>query len=126
MSTTMRRQLARLQADLDEIKPKPPRPVRLIAKPGPDAADAEKAAYADALEWSKAQGGPVVNLIVLTPLEPRERETVNSVMFVGDEVGAHLAAMALQPSESGNATRLDDVLGSLSGNVIGARTVVRT
>lgn len=119
MSSNMRRQLERLQADLDELKPKPPRPVRLITKPGPEATEAQREAYAEALAWSKAQGGPGVNLIVLTPMEPIRREIVDGVMHVGNEVEAHLAILALQPSESGNATRLDDVLTGLSGNVIG-------
>jgi hypothetical protein len=70
MSTTMRRQLERLQSDLDEIKPKPPRTIRLIAKPRAGATATEQATYSEALAWSKAQGGKDVNLIVLVPLEP--------------------------------------------------------
>lgn len=125
MSTTMRRQLERLQADLDELKPKPPRPVRLITGPGPDATEAQRKDYAEALAWSKAQGGSGVNLIVLTPLEPIRREIVDCVMHVGSEVEAHLTVLALQPSKNGKATRLDDVMASLSGNVIGAGRVMQ-
>lgn len=121
MTTTMRRQLERLQLELDAIKPKPPRTIRLVAKPGPDATYAQREAYAEALTWSKKQDGNGVSLIVLTPLEPIRREVVGSVMFIGNEVEAHLTALALQPSEIGNATRLDDVLKGLSGNVIGAK-----
>jgi len=124
MSTSMRRQLERLQADLDELKPKLPRPIRLIARPGSDATEEQWKAYAEALAWSKAQGGPGVNLIVMTPLEPIRREAVDGVMHVSNEVEAHLTVLALQPSESGNATRLDDVLMGLSGNVIGAKNAV--
>lgn len=125
MSTSMRRQLERLQADLDGLKPKPLRPVRLIARPGPDATEEQRKAYAEALAWSRAQGGPGVNLVVLTPLEPTRREIVNSVMHIGNEVEAHLTVLALQPSESGNATRLDDVMAGLSGNVLGAGGVMQ-
>lgn len=73
MSTTMRRKLERLQSDLDEIKPVPPRPVRLIAKPGACATATEQAAYSEALAWSKAQGGKDVNLIVLVGLVPQQQ-----------------------------------------------------
>lgn len=125
MSTSMRRQLERLQADLDGLKPKPLRPVRLIARPGPDATEEQRKAYDEALAWSRAQGGPGVNLVVLTPLEPTRREIVNSVMHIGNEVEAHLTVLALQPSESGNATRLDDVMAGLSGNVLGAGGVMQ-
>lgn len=125
MSTNMRRQLERLQADLDGLKPKPLRPVRLIARPGPDATEEQRKAYAEALAWSRAQGGPGVNLVILTPLEPTKREIVNSVMYIGNEVEAHLTVLALQPSESGNATRLDDVMAGLSGNVLGAGSVMQ-
>lgn len=125
MSTSMRRQLERLQADLDGLKPKPLRPVRLIAGPGPDATEGQQKAYVEALAWSRAQGGPGVNLVVLTPLEPTRREIVNSVMHIGNEVEAHLTVLALQPSESGNATRLDDVMAGLSGNVLGAGGVMQ-
>ena len=126
MSTSMRRQLERLQADLDELKPKPLRPVRLIAGPGPDATEEQRKAYAEALAWSKAQGGGQgVNLIVFTPMEITRREIVDGVMYVGNEVEAHLKALALQPSENGKATRLDDVMASLSGNVIGAGGVMQ-
>ena len=126
MSTSMRRQLERLQADLDELKPKPLRPVRLIASLGPDATEEQRKAYAEALAWSKAQGGgPGVNLIAFTPMEPTRREIVDGVMHVGNEVEAHLTALALQPSENGKATRLDDVMASLSGNVIGAGGVMQ-
>lgn len=79
MSTTMRRKLERLQSDLDEIKPVPPRPVRLIAKPGPDATETERKAYAEAVAWSKAEAG---TLIVLTPLMPLRRQIVDGVMIV--------------------------------------------
>ena len=73
MSTTMRRQLERLQSDLDEIKPKPPRSIRLIGKPGVGATATEQAKYSEALAWSKAQGGTDVNLIVLVGMVPQQQ-----------------------------------------------------
>ncbi len=73
MSTTMRRKLERLQSDLDEIKPKPPRTIRLIGKPGAGATAKEQATYSEALAWSKSQEGTGVNLIVLVGVVPQQQ-----------------------------------------------------
>lgn len=124
MSSAIRRQLERIKADLDKIKPIPSTPVRLVARPGPEATDAQREAFAEAIAWSKAQGGNQVNLIILSPLKP-VREVSNNVMTVGNEVEAQLTFLALQASECGKASRLNDVLDNLSGNVIGAGGVAR-
>lgn len=126
MTTPMRRKLERLQSDLETIKPKPPRQIRLVAMPRPDADAAEHEAYAQALAWAKEQDGDGVSLIVLTPLTPARREVIDGVEFVGDEVEAKLKVLSLQASAQGMKSRLDDVLQGLSGNVLGAAVPAQT
>lgn len=70
MSTSTRRQFERLKSEFEQIKPKAPRPVRLVALPGQNASEAKRAAYAEAVAWSKAQGEGGINLIVLVGVVP--------------------------------------------------------
>lgn len=119
---TLRRQVDRLKADLDALKPKPEPKITVLMEPGHDA---EPAVIADYLEkLAQAQHNQdnimVLRLVPLTKESCPARDDVPGVRYVNSEWEARLAILAGQRSERGNVNRLDDVLKGLSGNVLGA------
>lgn len=63
MSTTMQRQIERLRADVDQIKPRPIVRYQLIGVPADDATDQAKAAYQTEFDAAQAAGIFVIQLV---------------------------------------------------------------
>lgn len=116
MSAYLERRISRLE---DEVLPKPKPTVTVLTEPGPDD-DAETiAAYLNKLAQAKHSLGRVI-VVQFMDGARLERENVDGVTYVRHEWEAQMLLLNGQPSERGNANRLDDVLKGLSGNVMGA------
>ena len=82
-ASVMRKQIGRLHADLTTLMPRPPRTIRLVAKPDNHASPKAHAAYAEALAWSADQASAVAgngpNLVVMVGLKPMARSQTKAM-----------------------------------------------
>lgn len=118
MSTTMRRQLERLKSELETMKPAKPVSVKVLMEPAPQASQQDWADHHKDVAEARATNERVI-VVRFVSLGGSDRDEVPGVKYCETEAEAMIQAAALQPSEQGNATRLDDVLQGLSGRVIG-------
>lgn len=110
--------LARRVAKIESVmNPPPPAPVHLLAEPVEGDPPEAWERYDKELAEAKAAGG---RIIVLCPLE---KEDANGVEYRRDKFDAYLEVAAARRSENGKGTQLDEVLGGLSGKVLGVAQV---
>lgn len=113
---TMRNQVERIKTTLDDLKPKPAPTVKVLTKPSPDAGAEELVAFATELAEAQAAFDKVY---VVTGRPELNRDPEAQVQYVDSELTASFAMLAGQPSTLGYKNALDDLVRSLSGNVLG-------
>jgi len=111
--SALQRRLARLE---DVLLPTPRPPVCLLSEPASDAPAEAWAEYRRQVDEATARGD---FLILLVPMKPTDRpRTEKGVTYCGTELDALALKASILPSRLGNESLLDDVMKSLSGNVI--------
>lgn len=108
---TLKRRLAKLEALINPQREPLP---TVLQEPGEGATDEERAQFEQELSAARAAGGAVL-VVVKKSATGRDGEGIRYV------TAAHAAIimLSLQPSTKGKASALDDLLSSLSGNVLG-------
>ena len=114
MTSVLHRRLARIEAAL---KPAPEQGFTVLIEPDFEAPGTEWHAHRQAIEAAWLRGDRVG--VVRSPDSVDQDQPEAGVEYFETEFHAWLAVMAGQRSKHGNATRLADVLASLSGNVLG-------
>lgn len=119
MSATLQRRIKQLEKLVEQVaNPEKPQDVVLLGTPGPDAPASEIEQFKADMRAAIARGAFV---IVMVPLGAEATvEDGDQVKVVNHEWEGQLEVLARTPSRSREGqTALDDVIGGLSGNVIG-------
>lgn len=119
MSTVLKRRIRQLEKMVEQVAvPVQPRAVVVLEAPEDAAPAAEKAKFAADQDAAIRRGAWV---IVIVGRGSKSAQLHPSAITADSEVDAMGKTLALLPSSDGlHRTALQQVLGSLSGNVIGA------
>lgn len=115
MSIAIERRITKLE---DELLPKPETKWTVLMEPRRDSKPEDVADYLKKLAQARRNDDNIM-VVRLHGMGCPEREKLTDVRYVETEWQAQAAILASQPSEHGNKNALEDMVRSLSGNVLG-------